>query len=239
MADNKRALIEYKVVKPWVDASALGTGCAAFAIVANGPAWSWACLGAGFSLVWYWGRNNLYSVRDGKPSPRRGRHVTVNSHNKKRDVAIFDYQPGYITRDSWPDIILGWFRHPRPMSSSKTTGKPSVLEEFVFISQYLGQPIELQEKNVKRFLAAAWYNRDRGSGLGERRWVREWKRRPAWYQELGPPFYYAMLSLIGGAQKQLNRQLVIKLGHQQYGLKFDHHTMYGLLKWVELQKCYL
>ncbi len=50
---EKRTLIniEYEVVWPWVHAGALASGCAAFAIPANAPALSWACIGV---LVWFY-----------------------------------------------------------------------------------------------------------------------------------------------------------------------------------------
>jgi hypothetical protein len=61
---TRRAIIEYKTAKPFVDALALGLGSSAFAVVFQGPAFNWACIGAGFSL---------------EPSPSAGGQVLVTS----------------------------------------------------------------------------------------------------------------------------------------------------------------
>jgi hypothetical protein len=78
---TRRAIIEYKTAKPFVDALALGLGSSAFAVVFQGPAFNWACIGAGFSLVFYWGSANLTSPKKTKPkpSPSAGGQVLVTS----------------------------------------------------------------------------------------------------------------------------------------------------------------
>lgn len=236
---TKRALIniEYEVYKPFVHAGVLACGCAAFAIPAGEPALSWACLGAGFSFVWYWGSNNLGRIKRPKGNLPRSGAGHVNSASGSRKVRTFEYQPRYITRETYPQAI--WRKvvgNPQPRQQKPAMTRPHILKDAIFRSAYEGRMVELLETDVRRFLASAWRNRARGSGLGQRRWVREWRRRPQWYQDVGPNWYYAFLALLRDAQLITHRQLVVVMGYQQYGLKFDPHTTLALLKWAETQK---
>jgi len=230
--ETKRPLIEYEAVKPFVDATALGAGSAAFAIVLGNEPLDWALLGTACSLFWHWGSSNLRRNK-AKPPRRSGRTIPVNSATESRNVQIFDQvAPGYITREPWPEMFFRWTRGKPRQYRAATIDKPPVLNEFVFVSD----GVELLDSDVRRFLLSAWRNRDRGSGLSERRWVRECRSRPQWYQDLGTTWYDAFVALLREAQQITRRQLVITLGHQQYGLKYPPHTTISILKWAEAQK---
>ncbi len=231
--ETKRPLIEYAAVKPFVDAAALGFGSAAFAAVSGNDPLDWAFLGTGCSLFWHWGSANLKSKS--KKRPRRGgRSIPVNSASESKNVRIFDQTaPGYITRETWPEMFFRWTRgKPQERPQAPMIDKPPILDEFVFVSD----GVELLDSDVCRFLLSAWRNRDRGSGLSHRRWVRNCQQRPQWYKDLGKTWYYAFVGLLREAQKITRRQLVIEMGHQQYGLKYDPHTTLLILKWAEAQK---
>lgn len=233
--ETKRSssLIEYKAFKPFVDATALGVGSAAFAIVSGNEPLDWALLGAGCSLFWHWGSANLKSNKS-KPRRRSGRSITVNSGAESKNIHIFDQAaPGYITRETLPETFFRWTRgKPQERKVAPQISKPPILDEFVFVSD----GVELIDSDVRRFLLSAWRNRDRGSGLSNRRWVRDWRSRPQWYQDLGVPWYNAFVGLLREAQQITRRQLVIEMGHQQYGLKYDPHTTRLILKWAEYEK---
>ncbi len=230
---SRRALIEYEVFKPIVDAVALGSACGSFAFVAHGPVSNWAFIGGGASLVWYWGRANL-----GRPNTKRttrtaGRRILVTSANESRSMVFNQVAGGFITRESLGELLLRWVRgKPRVRPQRLDIDKPKVLDEFVFRSG----DVELLESDVTRFLLAAWRNRHRGSGLGQRRWVRDYHKCPQWYQNLGTTWYDGLISLLREAQQISKRQMVVTLGYQQYGLKYEPHTTLEILKWVESQK---
>lgn len=240
---TRRYLIEYAVVKPAVDAFYLGAGSAAFATFLQAPAWNWSLIAGGFSLFWYWGSANL---RKPKKAKARGGGISpglivVNSINDsrkvRRDGKTFNYQPyqpGYVSRETIPEMLRSFFKgKPRVRQSSS----PIVLREFVFRSHYEGQLVELDEADVRRFLRSAWRNRERGSGLSQRRWVRNLRLRPEWYQALGTHWYYALLALIGDAQQRTHRQLVVGNSKaQHYRLACDPHTTLGRLKEAEAIK---
>lgn len=241
---TRRHLIEYAVVKPAVDALALGAGSAAFATVLHGPAWSWSLIGGGFSLFWYWGTSNLT-----KPKKARAKggsigpgSIVVNTFNGsrtvRRDGKNFNYQPyqpGYVLRETFPEILRRLVRG-KPRIRQAPLRAPVIPQEFIFLSRYEGQPVELAEDDVRRFLRSAWRNRHRGSGLGQRRWVRDWKLRPQWYKDLGPHWYYALLALLREAQQITQRQLVVCTGPQWYALAYDPRTTLCRLKQAEAVK---
>ena len=234
--------IEYKVAKPFVDAGALALGSSAFAVVLQGPALNWGLLGAGFSLFWYWGSANLTRPKRGKkpasPASVGAGSVMVNSVNGSRKVSLgFNFQqPGWVSRETgWETLSrLAWWKNkptPRPVID-----KAAVPREFVFQSHYDGQPVEIREDDLRRFLRAAWKYRFRGKGLGERHWVREWRQRQQWYKDLGPHWYRALLVLLREAQRVRQCQLVVCTGPQWYALARDPHITLGILREAEAMK---
>lgn len=235
-------LIEYAVFKPAVDALALGAGSAAFATVLHGPVLNWSLIGGGFSLFWYWGTANLTKPKKAKPARESvgPGSIVVNSVNGNRIVSrkgfeYAQYEPGYVSRETFPEIIRRLVKR-KPRIRQAPLAAPIALREFVFHSHYKGQPVELGEDDVCRFLNAAWRNRKRGSGLGQRRWDRDRRLRPQWYKDLGPYWYYALLALLREAQQITQRQLVVCIGYQQYALARDPHTTLGRLKEAEAVK---
>ncbi len=230
---TRRALIEYKIVKPFVDAAALGSACGSLAFATGGPAFNWSLLGGSASLFWYWGRSNLSRPKAKRATRAPGRHILVNSANGSRSMVFNQVAGGFITRETWGDPFFRWLRgKPRVRPQYPVIDKPKILEEFVFRS---GQ-IELLESDVRLFLRAAWRNRHRGSGLSQRRWVRDCQKRPQWYQNLGPTWYYGLLSLLREAQQKTGRQLVVCTGPQWYQLAREPHDIFSALKWAESQK---
>lgn len=233
--------IEYKVAKPFVDATALGVGLSAFAIVLQGPARDWGLLGGGFSLVWFWVSANIARPKRGKkpasPASVGAGSVVVNSANGSRKVALgFNYQPGFVSRETWGETLrrLVWGKDdpaPRPVID-----KLNVPREFVFQSHYDGQLVEIREDDLRRFLKVAWKYRFRGVGLGHRHWVREWRDRPQWYKDLGPHWYRAVIVLLREAQQVRQCQLVVCIGYQQYALARDPHVTLGILREAEKMK---
>lgn len=240
MTQARRYLIEYAVVKPAVDAIALGAGSAAFATVLQGPALNWSLIGGGVSLFWYWGTANLAKPKKAKATRENigPGSITVNtfSGSRKIDRTGFEYapyQPGHINRETTREMLRRWARvKPRIRQPSG----PIVLSEYVFYSHYKGQPVELSEKDVRKFLQWAWRYRPRGKGISKRSWVRDWLKRPQWYKDLGPHWYYALLALLREAQQRTHRQLVVCTGPQWYALARDPHTTLGRLKEAEAIK---
>ena len=230
---TKLAIIEYKIVEPFVHAAALGSACGSFAFVMHGPAFNWSLLGGSASLFWYWGRANLSRPKAKRATRTAGRRILVNSGNGSRSMVFNQVAGGFIARDSWGELFQSWVRgKPRVRPQRLDIDKPKVLDEFVFRS---GR-VELLESDVKLFLKEAWRNRHRGSGLGHRRWVRGWQKRPQWYQNLGPTWYYGLLSLLREAQQKTGRQLVVCTGPQWYQLAREPHDIFSALKWAESQK---
>jgi hypothetical protein len=242
MAKNQaqRALIniECKVAKPFVDAIALGLAIAGPLSFSGNFLGGFVC-GSSFSLVLYWGKNNL--MRPKRAKAKRGgagpAHLIVNSATGSRKIRRFEYaafQPGHINRETWGEMLRRWVggeRGPRPVID-----KPHVPREFVFQSHYDGQTVELREDDVRRFLRAAWKNRQRGRGLSHRRWVREWRQRPQWYKDLGPYWYRALLVLLREAQLVLRCQLVVCIGPNWYALARDPHVTMAILREAEVLK---
>lgn len=227
---NKRPLIEYEIFEPFVHAAALGSGCASIAYVSQGPTLNWALIGWASSLFWYWGRANIGRPKSKRATRAPGRRILVNG---SRSMVFNQVAGGFITRDSWGELLLRWVRgKPRVRPQYPVIDKPKVLDEFVFRSRQ----VELLESDVRLFLRSAWRNRHRGSGLGQRRWVRDWQKRPQWYQNLGPTWYYGLLELLREAQQKTGRKLVVCTGPQWYQLAREPHEIFSALKWAENQK---
>ena len=241
--------IEYKVVEPWVHAGALASGFAAFAFPSGGSPISWACIGAGFSFCWYWGRNNLTRTKKAKTkrSSRGPGHIVVNSATGSRKVrlgdsdfhAVVPYQPSHIYRETLGEILRRLIRigKPEPIRShSSKTSKPKWLTEFVFYSHYEGKIVQLLEIDVTRFLNAAWRRRRKGIGLGERHWVRRIAQRPQWYKNLGSIWYHALINLLWEVEDMSGRQLIVSVGPRQNALAREPHQILEALKWAQAQK---
>jgi hypothetical protein len=113
------------------------------------------------------------------------------------------------------------------------------MSEFIFYGQYEGQEVQLLESDVIRFLNAAWRVEKRlhkGTGLSERRWVRNISQRPQWYKNLGTAWYYALIDLLYEVEDMSGRQLIVPVGWQQNALARDPHQILGALKWAQAQK---
>jgi hypothetical protein len=191
--------------------------------------------GAGFSLYlsWYDGRARA------KPRKRRGRQIPFNHYrgSQKIDMELSIGQPGYVTRESWPERLNRWvYGKGEAKIDVKPTAlvpRPAELDEFVFLSQGL----QLREVHVKLFLKSAWRNRKNGKGLSERRWVREFSQRPAWYQELSTDWYYAIMRLLADCQRGLGYQLIVyNRGNNWLNMANEPFMTMRLLKWHESEK---
>ncbi len=195
----------------------------------------------GISLFWYWGSVNLTKTgkRAKPPSPASvgAGSVVVNSATGSRKVALgFNYEPRLVPRETWGEIWhrLVWGKDaPTPRA---VIDNPTVPREFIFQSHYEGQPVEVREDDLRRFLRAAWKYRLRGVGLGHRHWVREWRDRPQWYKDLGPYWYKAVLVLLREAQQVRQCRLVVCTGPNWYALSRDPHITLGLLREAEAMK---
>lgn len=236
--------IEYKTAKPFVDATALGLaigGPSAF----SGNFWTGFVCGSSFSLFWYWGSSNL--TRPKKAKPRHGGggpgHVIVNSVNGTRKVPLekgFEYAPRFVSRETYPQAIWRkikiWGGKPEPRQAINQPTKPKWMTEYIFLSHYDGQEVQLLESDVTRFLNSAWRYRKWGRGLSERRWVRDISLRPQWYKNVGPTWYYALINLLWEVEEVSGRQLLIPVGWQQNALARDPHQILEALKWAQALK---
>ncbi len=197
-----------------------------------------ALAGAGFSLFLSW-QDSRYETKP--KSKKKGRQIPFNSHEGRQtiDMEFSIAQGGYAVRETYfQAIVRKLLGGSRPMVAKdiEPVDKPGVLSEFIFISHYQGQDVELREKHVKLFLASAWRNRANGKGLSKRRWERNRSQRPAWFKELSPIWYFGMSVLLWDAEKYLKLQLVIRTGHQWYALAIEPRELYGCLKWFESER---
>lgn len=194
-----------------------------------------AVAGASYSLWLSWQESRLKTT----PNKKKRRQIPFSYGNgsSKIDMEFSTSTGGYVTRETYFQglwrIVFGTPKlTPGPI---KSVSRPSILDEFVFTSNYKGQTVELFGKHVKLFLGDAWKNKNNGAGLSRRRWDRDRLKRPAWFRELSPVWYFGMLMLLRNAQKELNIQMVIKTGHQWYSLAIEPRELYGCLKWYEYQ----
>jgi hypothetical protein len=104
------------------------------------------------------------------------------------------------------------------------------MTEYIFLSHYDGQEVQLLESDVTRFL---WRYRKWGHGLSERRWVRDISQRPQWYKNVGSTWYYALVELLWEVEA---RQLIVPVGWQQNALARDPHQTLEALKWAQTLK---
>jgi hypothetical protein len=194
-----------------------------------------AAISAGYSLY--------RSLQDSRylTAPRkratRGRQIPIN-HGRGQSSINMEFsvaQGGYITRETWGQglkrFVLGGSRPvTRPMQK---VDRPKELDEFPFHSNGL----QLREKHVKLFLASAWRNREYGRGLSARRWVRNFSQRPAWYRELSPAWYYAMMALLHNAEKYTHWQLIVRYDNSWLSLvDGDLRLTMCILKWYESER---
>lgn len=188
-----------------------------------------ALAGATWSFYCSW----LDSRNETKPKKRKqSRQVDFTSYQGRRKIDL-EYSVasgGTMIRETyWQALKRKLSGTQRPARVIEQVEKPRILSEFIFRSQ----GIELLESEVKAFLQIAWRNRDRGRGLSARFWLREISRRPGWFKPLGRTWYTAFLMLLVNAEKVTGRSLVIELGYQQHGLRYDARQTYVILKWAE------
>jgi hypothetical protein len=196
-----------------------------------------ALAGAGFSLWLSW-QDSRYET---SPKKRKaGRSIPFN-HGRGSQRIDMEYSMsagGTLIRETYLQAI---WRKLLPDNSSgqivaiNSMERPKILDEFIFVSHYRGQAIQLREKHVKLFLASAWKLKN-GKGLSIRHWERRRSQRPAWYKELPPLWFRGMSMLLWNTQKYLNRQIVITLDNQQSFLAVEPFELFILLKWYECEK---
>lgn len=191
-----------------------------------------AVAGAGYSLFRSWQDSRLLSA-----PKRKGRQIPFNhgENQSKINMELSVAQGGYITRESYFDsvkrLVLG---NPKLKTREiQNVDRPSELDEFVFYSRGL----RLREKHVKLFLQSAWRNREYGKGLSARRWVRNFERRPVWYRELSPAWYYAMIELLWNASEYTRWQLIVKYDNSWLSLvDGDLRLTMNILRWYEFDR---
>lgn len=236
---EKRALIEYKAIKPLIDALALAGGCSSAVLISmiDNPIGKAAAVGFGFSCFWYWGRSNLTATGPKRKKPqRRDDYLTVNSAKGSRQVRRFEQvAPSHIIRQSlWADM-LDLVRKSEPHITNQppvSPRRPQTLDQFAFVSyDNAGNRVQLLSCDVRNFLRRAWLYRPRGKGLGARFWGNRNQRTwPEWYP--GPFWYEALVLLIRQTEKGLGRQLIVPLGYQQEGLRWGSRETYEhLIYW--------
>ena len=204
--------------------------------------------GFGLSLGWSGLSTIAEGIADGKRDGREGnrpfgrkerhkRQLVVNTSSGRKQVSIpqsFEYQPGYIVRETWLDaakrIVFGATEPPYTIPHSATV-KPPEIDEFKFFSR----GIQLLESDVLRFLSNAWRNREKGRGLSERRWCgKNGETLPGWFK--GTEWYWAFIHLLAEAEALTGIQVVIV---KRNGWKLLLHTpraTYALLRYAEVIK---
>ncbi len=246
MADRKekqQALIniEYKVVKPFVHATALALavgGPAAF----SGNFWAGFVCGSTFSLSWYWGSENIGHPKAKQQTFRKPtRSVDVNGKTWTFDQVA----PGqFITRQNIFKDFLGFLgvgnRKPMQRNATPAIPKPQWMTELVFHSHYNGYPFQILVQDAFRFLRLAQKlqrKKGRGAGLSERTWGRNANERPLWYQELPcPAWYWAMMNLLYAAERYGEKQLIVDVGPRQIALAREASQVLDALRWLEDQR---
>lgn len=189
-----------------------------------------AVAGASYSLWLSWMESRTKTA----PKKKRSRQIpySYGSSSTKIDMEFSTSTGGYITREN--PIRRFIFGNPKPtVRSVEPVSRPNELDEFVFHSKGL----QLREKHVKLFLASAWRNRANGKGLSARQWVRNANQRPAWYQELNPTWYYAMMSLLRQAGNYTGWHLIVRYDNGWLSLvEGDLRLTLNIMKWYEWEK---
>lgn len=184
-----------------------------------------AAAGACYSIMADWHNLGL------KPYKRK-RQVIVNGSRRINLEYSLD-RGGYIARETYLEamkrLLTGAKAEVPPRQKAQ---RPSELDSFTFVSDGL----QLREEHVKLFLRSAWRNRQYGRGLSARHWVRNFNRRPLWYKELSPAWFYAMRQLLFDAEAGLGVQVVIVGGNQWLTMANEPHLTMRLLKWYECEK---
>ncbi len=144
-------------------------------------------------------------------------------------------QGGYILRETYAQAI--WRKVSRKGSRPvikpvESVSKPNELDEFVFHS--LG--LQLRQVHVDLFLKRAWKWRQFGKGLSARQHVRNFSQMPAWYQELSPAWYYAMLELLRCAGDHCHFHLVVEYENGWRSLINEPHLTMRILRWYEIER---
>jgi hypothetical protein len=164
-----------------------------------------------------------YQDSRGRTRRRRGRQVPFTSAQGRKTIDL-EYA---IER-----FVYGRKEANSPVEPMVAVPRPKELDDFIFVSQ----DIQLREVHVKLFLKSAWRNRQYGKGLSERRWVRNFSQRPAWYQELSTDWYYAMMRLLFNTQSYLGLHMVMMRSNRWMSLVNEPFMTLRLLKWYESER---
>ncbi len=236
MTDNQPVKPKNKIPTPITQALLAGSFASGTSFVLGVPAEHIpriAVAGASYSLWLSWQESRLKTT----PKKRKGRQIPFSYGNgsSKIDMEFSTSTGGYIARETYfqgiKRFVLGTPKSViRPI---KSVSRPNELDEFIFHSQGL----QLREKHVKLFLQSAWRNKANGRGLSARRWVRNFNERPAWYKELNPIWYHAMMSLLWQAGNHAQWYLVVRYDNGWLSLvDGDLRLTLSILKWYEYDK---
>lgn len=163
-----------------------------------------------------------------------GRRVMLNGRTIDLEYSVS--QGGYMARETWGELgkrlVFGRSEANTLVKPNIAVLRPSELDEFIFVSNGL----QLRELHVKLFIKSAWRNRQYGKGLSERRWVREFSQRPAWYKELSTDWYYAVMKLLLNCQSSLGYQMITVKANGWLNLANEPFMTMRLLKWYEIER---
>lgn len=195
--------------------------------------------GAGYSLYISWKHSK---EKDGpRQVKNRGRSIPFTTIRGTKNVYPDDTleysteQSGYILRESYGQAAIRFIlrKGSRPVVRSvEPVSKPRELDEFMFYSMGM----QLRQTHVKLFLNRAWKWRKFGKGLSARQHVRNFSQMPAWYQELSPVWFYAMLDLLGKAGNYTGLHLVIEYENGWRSLVVEPHLTMRILRWYEIER---
>lgn len=199
-----------------------------------------ALTGFTISLYTSWKHSKEKDKPKSKSKPR-GRSIDFN-HGKGTtkiypdDTLEFSIeQGGYVLRESYAQGVWRKVAHKgsRPLVRPvESVDKPRELDEFMFYSQGL----QLRETHVKLFLARAWKWHQFGKGLSARQYVRNFSQMPAWFQELSPMWFYAMLELLRCAGDHCHFYLVVEYGNGWRSLINEPRLTLRILRWYEIER---
>ncbi len=196
-----------------------------------------ALVGPLFSLYLSWSHSK---ERDKPKRKNKGRSIPFN-HGKGSTSIYPDKlefsieQGGYVLRESYGQAIfrrLSGKDNRSVVRQIEQIDKPKELDEFVFYSRGL----QLRQVHVDLFLKSAWRNRKYGKGLSTRRWIRNFSQRPAWYQELSPAWYFAMLDMLRCAGDFTGFYLVVEYENGWRSLANEPFLTMRILRWYEIEK---
>ncbi len=189
-----------------------------------------ALAGTSYSLFISW----QHSKAKEKPRKPKGRQIPFNlGEDIKMEYSL--ERGGYILRESY--VQAAWRKIARKGSrplvkSVESVDKPRELDEFMFHS--LG--LQLRQTHIKLFLNRAWKWRQFGKGLSAREHVRNFSQMPAWFQELSPAWFYAMLDLLRCAGDFTGFHLVVEYENGWRSLINEPFLTMRILRWYESER---